>query len=360
MIKIYKAIINYLFDDTRVRFAFKGVVRVYAILALISFFCMLATQSVLAVSVSAVNVLLHLITLFFQDRHPTKSAKYRCVLIWNMLFYTGIIFIVGYNSGYTLYLLTIAPVATSIQYTQKHAHEKSYIQPWLYTIVCTAVIIGVYSLMNVDLELFTPIVKLPVASVFNIFKVNIAVVSVVQVSILMALKTNASNYEESTRFLSTLDTLTGLRNRQNLFNELAKNKSELFCAAIIDIDDFKKFNDTYGHNNGDIVLKEVASQLADIEARNPGILSCRWGGEEFVLVGTTFDSFLILKRELELLVLSRGHTPFPIAGVEEYITITGGLTKYQHKDTLDSLISRADAFLYLGKNKGKCRIISEE
>lgn len=163
--------------------------------------------------------------------------------------------------------------------------------------------------------------------------------------------------------ISSTDSLTGLYNRvkidhiiENKFCEIAARPVSAPVALyllLIDLDDFKKINDTYGHQQGDKALKAVAATLAG-DVQGSGI-AARWGGEEFLLFlhGFTFTKAIAfadtVRHSIEQLRFENGMT----------VTISLGLAAYHEGDTYDTLLKRADDCLYKAKNHGRNRIIDE-
>lgn len=152
------------------------------------------------------------------------------------------------------------------------------------------------------------------------------------------------------------DALTGLYNRrygEKKIIEVQKNLAENFCLVLGDIDYFKKVNDTYGHECGDIVLSEVANIL-NINMRNKGF-AARWGGEEFLLVFENIamkDAVNILEDILDEIREKE------IVYKEEVVHITMTLGVCQGStDDMDSLIRKADNKLYAGKERGRNQIV---
>ena len=159
---------------------------------------------------------------------------------------------------------------------------------------------------------------------------------------------------------ATHDRLTGIANRETLLATLtaeverAGRHYKPLSVAFIDIDRFKPINDTYGHNSGDAVLRQVASLIADsIRASDT---FGRYGGEEFMLIlpETTPEDAVALAEELRALVMQE---PLRIAGGHDIratisIGIAGGRgTGLQ----LDMLVDRADAAMYAAKSQGRNR-----
>ncbi|MDI1251673.1 diguanylate cyclase [Thermomonas sp.] len=156
--------------------------------------------------------------------------------------------------------------------------------------------------------------------------------------------------------LSVTDKLTGLFNRRKLDEEmeeeLARSRRYAVDLAIImvDIDHFKRVNDTYGHGAGDIVLAGVADILRSSTRDSDAV--GRLGGEEFVVLcrHSTRDGGLAAAENLRAAI--EGHA---FAGVDP-ITASFGVASYRDGDTVASLLGRADAALYRAKNSGRNRV----
>ncbi len=338
-------------------FSVKSLYHLFITLATIEFVEMLVLGDSFLIWFSLFNVLLHLFLMLIHDASSNKDhGKYVMILVWNIAQCACISLFIGFKAGYWLYLICLSSLSIGVQYIQKHSKEPNPINPWAFIYTCVVVTIVLNEMERMILGI--PVFNIRDDLLVHIFRLNILEAGFGQCIISSILRDKAVVYETQTLEDATLDSLTGLRNRTNLLKAIQRQESPPFCAAILDIDDFKKINDTYGHNTGDIVLKDMASKLMDIEKRNPDILTCRWGGEEFVLLGMKESSFRTMKKELNKLLMIMGMNPKTLAQNEEYITFTGGLTKRQNKDSIETLIGRADSFLYIGKKQGKCRVIS--
>ncbi|MBC2703395.1 GGDEF domain-containing protein [Desulfobacula sp.] len=159
--------------------------------------------------------------------------------------------------------------------------------------------------------------------------------------------------------LALLDNLTQLANRNYIEKEIQSRFEEKkrlnvpFGILFIDIDHFKNFNDIYGHNVGDDVLKFVSNTF--VANARPFDLYGRWGGEEFI--GIIRD---INDKELELLGdrlrLLIENSYLILENEKLYVTISIGATLINKNDTIDSLIKRADTLLYKSKAAGRNRL----
>lgn len=151
------------------------------------------------------------------------------------------------------------------------------------------------------------------------------------------------------------DQLTGLFNRHKLVDSIseyiqlsARYDWKISCI-FIDIDNFKDINDTFGHNAGDQVLKNI-SQLLLNKVRRTDIVG-RWGGEEFVIILPETDLHMAeeLAAKLRVAVFEAKFS------VDHTISCSLGVTQYKKDETVEEFIGRADDALYIAKHEGKNR-----
>ncbi len=166
--------------------------------------------------------------------------------------------------------------------------------------------------------------------------------------------------QKSLRGLVEQDILTGLNNRRNGEKLLLKTqynyvKSQVpYCVVIGDIDYFKRVNDTYGHECGDVVLREVAQQLKE-HMEGKGFVA-RWGGEEFLLV---YERCRLNRAVQHLEQLMESIRSTKISYQEEKdisITMTFGIVE-GNEEKINHIIKNADTRLYYGKNSGRNQIV---
>lgn len=164
-----------------------------------------------------------------------------------------------------------------------------------------------------------------------------------------------SEQKNAMEHMALHDTLTGLPNRNILDDRLnqmlkvARRDNSSFTIVMMDLDDFKKVNDTYGHAAGDALLKEVASRLK--ACLRPNDTVCRLGGDEFILLLDDMqnDSSLdICKR-----VSAEISRPVILQGKQVIIGSSMGMMKYSgHSDSPEDLIHKADQAMYEAKARG--------
>ncbi len=166
------------------------------------------------------------------------------------------------------------------------------------------------------------------------------------------------------QILATRDELTGLFNRRHMMEVLTQHQKRLirsghhrFCLALLDIDHFKRINDTHGHGVGDEVLREFAATLQRA-LRDTDVLA-RWGGEEFLLLINDTSPELAnigLERARDMLAAAPllAHMP------DLRVTFSAGLTGYDDVEELSTCIERADQALYRAKAEGRNRTVIDD
>ncbi|MCM1155695.1 MAG: GGDEF domain-containing protein [Roseburia sp.] len=156
--------------------------------------------------------------------------------------------------------------------------------------------------------------------------------------------------------LASIDPLTGLYNRRSMqvFLNHALEAEEDFCLVMCDIDNFKKVNDTYGHDFGDVVLKDIA-KIVQQQVKDHGHV-CRWGGEEILILSNdrldhTCDIAESIRRNVE-------HHLFCFQDKFIHCSLTLGIAAHRIGNTVEDTITHADSRLYYGKQHGKNRVVS--
>ena len=177
------------------------------------------------------------------------------------------------------------------------------------------------------------------------------------------LRAQLSHNEQLRRELQELairDALTGLYNRRFLEETLARElavagrEGRVLALCILDLDNFKGVNDTYGHSVGDEVLKGLATFFtANTRASD---VACRFGGEEFVLVMPGADATFALER-IDELRQGFSRVPFEMGGIAQYVTFSAGIACYpEHASDRETLLMEADRALYAAKSGGRNQV----
>ena len=173
----------------------------------------------------------------------------------------------------------------------------------------------------------------------------------------------AVRMQHSLRDLVQRDSLTGLYNRHygeiwmKQVKEEARDTGEPFSIAIADIDFFKKFNDCYGHDCGDMVLRKV-SELLQTQVGRQGYVS-RWGGEEFLIIFKhfTLEESVNFAEEIRE-KLHRTELRYHNDGF--HVTLTIGVAAGDSEKRIESMVKCADCALYEGKRNGRDQVVCEK
>ena len=159
------------------------------------------------------------------------------------------------------------------------------------------------------------------------------------------------------------DPLTGLFNRRAFLEKIEneairfKRNQKPFSILFGDIDLFKKINDTYGHSAGDAILVNISSIL-NTEKREIDQVA-RWGGEEFLILlpETNLKGAVQLGNKIRKSISAK---PITHEGQEINVTMSFGVSEYNSETHIEKIIDLADQRLYLAKNSGRNKVVSED
>ncbi|SEJ11396.1 sensor domain-containing diguanylate cyclase [Pseudomonas sp. NFR16] len=191
---------------------------------------------------------------------------------------------------------------------------------------------------------------------------NLLICLVVMIVVLILLNRVVRRFQLRIETQAMTDSLTGLPNRRG-FDRIAMNaiaearrEHKALSAMLLDLDHFKRLNDTHGHLAGDEVLSGFADDIRRC-LRDTDII-CRWGGEEFIILlkDTNISGARRVAEKIRL--LAEQHT-YVFTGSALQVTVSLGLTELHPDDTLQSLIARADQALYSAKQSGRNRVCTE-
>ena len=274
----------------------------------------------------------------------------RLVYFWLTLYMCVCTICLGYKMAFHLYCLSMIHI---IFYTEYMAEKLGRTR--VNAFVVSGIIAICYLLSTAYTSYVGPVydVDNSIASIFWIMNSVTVIAFLVFYSRLML--SLIGDYEQQLKDAAVRDKLTGLYNRHYMLEALEASETESSEAylAMVDIDDFKKINDTYGHGAGDYVLAQVARLMRE---HCTGCQVSRWGGEEFLILskGKVGNSGF---RTIEGLRAAVEGYDFEYEGTKIKVTITCGVADFVPGRSIDAWVSEADNKLYAGKGSGKNKVV---
>lgn len=316
------------------------------------------------------------ITLYIVGAYACGTDNFeKNALKWIIVIYAEITLhaiVCTVHLGYETYFFLYAMVELSISaYLLFFACDKKIFVRMIMIFVC----ISLLALLGcqIYLSIYPPFFSLHfgrqltdgMTNLMRLMNISLSTIIIFVFSVLFVIEINLlirklNEAYDKLSYTAMHDSLTGLYNRHSLrdfFESLSESGNE-YCVALGDIDNFKKVNDTYGHDCGDEVLVTVSDIIKDgIEDED---LACRWGGEEILIImrGTRTDCLNRMngiRSRINASVVESGKTSVKV-------TMTFGFAdcheiENSEKNHMDSIVILVDGRLYKGKNSGKNVII---
>ena len=315
------------------------------VIGLAGFFVLCKAPFLIGFSIPTLFVYIIGYILIAKDR---LDIYVRIVYFWITIYFCLCTICLGYKIGMHLYCMSMIPI---IFYTEYMADKMGKARVNAF-VVSGFIAIG-YLISTGYSAFLGPIYNVDnsIAGAFWIFNSVIVLAFLVIYSRLML--SLIGDYENKLKETALIDRLTGLYNRHYMIGRLESAAKEApYFIAMLDIDDFKKINDRYGHNAGDYVLVNVARIMKE-NCRNSKI--SRWGGEEFLILtpgdiagGASLIEQLRSAVEKEDFSFGEDHIK---------VTITAGLADYTGDVSVDKWVNTADENLYKGKKSGKNKVV---
>jgi len=270
-----------------------------------------------------------------------------------------------------IFLLSVAPVGAAVGnlFIITRLDDFTIYLPELYLIIIWVFAISglrlMYAAVSASVIIFIVLASsnafaFPVNFLFMHFLWLVSAFSFGVLSAFVIEKSNKLNFlnEMNLEYLATTDRLTGLNNRLKTEDDVneeverAKRYNRGLSIILLDVDDFKKVNDEYGHHIGDVVLGEFASVVQDAIRKVDAV--GRWGGEEFLVIlpETNLKEAEAVAEHIRRKVEDYTFT------VARHKTSSFGVSEYIQGDNSQSLINRADKALYKSKELGKNQVQS--
>lgn len=308
------------------------------------------------------------ITLLFPNRHITKVVSYMNPIL-DALFITVAIYLTG-GAQSPLFVAYI-PAVLTVSLVWPNAYSFQFVT--VLSIVYMAVIIlvstpGISSASSIVLAVM---VFIPTLLVVYFHGNSLITTSLLETQrrmnlehqqVIMKHKARAYQLQAlKAQKQAYTDPLTGLRNHGNFQQHLKEiladthHKKTRASLLMLDIDNFKKLNDTYGHQFGDEVLKAVAQTLKQ-SVRATDIVA-RYGGEEMCVIFPNCDRYIAKANAERIRQNIKSLVFYPEPGKELRVTVSIGVADSDGTELPDKLIERADMALYEAKRNGKDRVV---
>ncbi len=276
-------------------------------------------------------------------------------------------FMLGWNWGFSMYALAMIPATYYLTYTLARVKKKILLPTLMSAGIGICYILTRAICGRID-PLYDGNIRWGNMQIsFYYFNIIIAYFMLLLFSTMFAVENlhMQRKLERENVFLgeaASIDPLTNMLNRRSMNSRLksaiesADTEGTALGIILIDLDDFKHVNDTYGHDCGD----EILISIAQIIARNVGCENaiCRWGGEEILIM--IQDDLTVTKGIAEQICKDVETSVVVHKGQEIKVTLTAGLAEYKSGQGLRALIEEADHNMYYGKQSGKNRVVTSE
>lgn len=318
------------------------------------FMCYKAGLDVLAIYMLATSVLYLLLSILALVAKDIKKCFLLCfaeVIVFSII---GTL-LAGYTSGYSLQLIGVIPLTFYLTYMNGQKYKSS-----LFFVGIEIGIFFVITVISMNLQYnVAQLWEKRLYALNTVVFVNLIVCFFVIFSKTIDKNEEIlSNENNALKDVVNYDPLTGLMNRRSFDFYLEKKlqavseKGQSLCVVMCDIDNFKHVNDTYGHDFGDVVLKELGKLISSLLREDDNLF--RWGGEEFLLLlqlddKATYNVMERIRQSVEAYPMTDGNTTI-------HITISIGVSKYLPMISSSDLIKKADDALYESKKTGKNKI----
>ncbi len=279
-----------------------------------------------------------------------KLCMYMWCVYMTIIIYMAIATIsLGYETGFHLYCMSLIPIVFYTKYMSIKIHTHN---PYPLAIAIFIVIVNIIStgIAIANGPIYT--IKKDISITFLVINTTSVAAFLIYYTRMIVNLVIESEYKLST--IASKDLLTDLYSRRYILKHLEKhnsaNPSE--WLAMLDVDDFKHINDTYGHNCGDYVL----THISDIMKKTcDGCVLSRWGGEEFLIYSEN-NAVDISKLELLRKTVEQTESVYNQQKVRVSVTI-GVARRNEVVGDIEQWIKCADDKLYYGKNNGKNQVV---
>lgn len=272
--------------------------------------------------------------------------------------------LVGYDFGFMYYLVALIPVSFYLAFSISFFKRRLK-----YPFITAGVVFSLIMIIKGITYFWDPVyneIPLGYHIFFSYMNIFIGLVTTFLFSSLFAIEVNSMQLmleteNEKLEDQASFDPLTHFLNRRSMDERLTNAHRNAiindvpYSLIMADIDHFKQFNDTYGHDCGDYVLQTISKLITkQIRAKDS---ACRWGGEEFLIL--IADSSEIAVEVANRIRNAVDEYEFYYEGNSLHVTITLGVSGYYASSKVKTLIDIADKKLYKGKENGRNQVVSQ-
>ena len=322
---------------------------IYAFANTIVFFFASHTGGMIYGHLSLIAFLALFVMSYYLSTFVSYCVLNACILIWII----SNTYMFGWGIGVQTFIFVLVVFCFFAKYKREDV-KIAYVVILLLIRMC----IFFYCQNNEPAVSITPEISnaFQIVNSFMIFW-SLALVSYFYSNDTQAMEGKLIEYNKQLKTQASVDPLTGLHNRRSTMEyleDLLNNAEQQISICLCDIDFFKRVNDTYGHDVGDVVLKKIAEVFRK-ELPSDSFIS-RWGGEEFLLIFPQLNgddasiALETLRQKMRTVSFDGGSESFSV-------TLTYGLVEYDFHSDMTAVLKEADEKLYLGKESGRDRII---
>lgn len=301
------------------------------------------------------SVLVYTLLFYYVRRNMYRFATIVCgIEITTNVFVSSIL--LGWSSGFYFYLLALIPLSFYCKF--KFKQTKFFVSIWIFIVFLATYLFSHFTEQHYQINY----------NVMGILYITNALCCFIVLILISHLYTKTITFEtnklseknKNLQILANTDPLTGLLNRRSMLKKLDqaysafKNQKINFSVILTDIDNFKMLNDNFGHECGDLILKNICDIIRNTLRKDDII--CRWGGEE-ILILLPATNISAAEHVAEKLRQTIEDFSIDNSGKKVSVTITSGVCCANEEFDVNALINCADKCMYKGKSMGKNRVV---
>lgn len=317
-------------------------------IALLLMFLTFKAYIMVGVNVLSIAAYIYAMKVLEEDRVREYLYLVYCEVSMHMML---AVIMMGWSWGFQLHYFVLAPISFLCEYSAQSKKAKT--RPIMVSLATAILFLSLRSYT----QHFEPVYQVEYYQTIHlIYCVNTFIAFGFLIVYMDYYTKFIGRLENKLRSIAEYDELTGLYNRnymKYILETIVKVDEESqteMTVAILDVDNFKRINDTYGHIAGDYVLSKIGEIL---KPEGEEIFVARWGGEEFMVVQTQYEHISQCYQRLNNWRKQIEKEKFIYNSQQIPVTITAGIAEFKQGDNVEEIIQLADERLYIGKGCGK-------